>query len=194
MSRGPEANFWNTLKQSLPKNSLAFRLENKAGGGVPDLHVLVERLPVWVELKVANSLTVKLSPHQIAWHTVYFARGGLSVFLVKDPRSNQIALYPGSKVLELASMGLRTEALGRVGSGRDAWELLRGVVVGHYAGRVGAVGSGSGLVGVGSGRDQGPGSGALGSGTEDRGSRLGAGAANDAAAPGGGSGAVAPGP
>ena len=193
MSRGPEANFWNTLKQSLPKNSLAFRLENKAGGGVPDLHVLVERLPVWVELKVANSLTVKVSPHQIAWHTVYFARGGLSVFLVKDPRSNQIALYPGSKVLELASMGLRTEALGRVGSGRDAWELLRGVVVGHYAGRVGAVGSGSGLVGVGSGPvgsgPVGSGSGDLGSGTEDRGSRPVAGAANDAAAPGGGSGA-----
>jgi hypothetical protein len=182
MSRGPEANFWNTLKQSLPKNSLAFRLENKAGGGVPDLHVLVERLPVWVELKVANSLTVKVSPHQIAWHTVYFARGGLSVFLVKDPTFNRICLYPGSKVLELASMGLRTEALGRVGSGRDAWELLRGVVVGHYAGRVGAVGSGP----VGSG------SGDLGSGTEDRGSRVGAGAANDAAAPGGGSGAVAP--
>jgi hypothetical protein len=184
MSRGPEANFWNALKQSLPKNSLAFRVENKTGGGVPDLHVLFDGLPVWVELKVSNKFSLRVSPHQIAWHTVYFARGGLSVFLVKDPRSNQIALYPGSRVLELASMGLRTEALGRVGSGRDAWELLRGVVVGHYAGRVGAVGSGSGLVGVGSGRDQGPGLGALGSGTEDRGSMPVAGAANDAAAPG----------
>ena len=37
MSRGPEANFWSTIRKNLPEKCFATRIENKHGGGVPDL-------------------------------------------------------------------------------------------------------------------------------------------------------------
>jgi hypothetical protein len=93
--------------------------------------------------------------------------------LVKDPRTNNIHLYPGSSALDLAQSGLGCRALAVVGNCRAAWDRLRTEVVGHYAGRVGAVGSGSG-------RDRDP-------RTEDRGP--GPEVANDLGAPVAGGGA-----
>jgi hypothetical protein len=40
MSKGPEANFWNTIRNNLPKDAFATRIENRSGGGIPDVHVL----------------------------------------------------------------------------------------------------------------------------------------------------------
>jgi hypothetical protein len=169
MARGPEANFWNTLRTSLPKDGFAMRLENKVGLGTPDVYCMLGGLPFWLELKVNQTIATRVSKYQVAWHTLHYARGGLSFFLVKDPRSHQIYLVSGSSALELAQSGLGCRALAVVGTSRDAWDALRTEVVGHYAGRVG-------------------------SGSEDRGPRSVArgamdGAANDLGAPVAGGGA-----
>jgi hypothetical protein len=68
-------------------------------------------MPVWIELKVTNGNAVKLSPHQVAWHTAYWARGGLSFVLVKSLGSRSLFLFRGSEALPLARGGL-SEAQG----------------------------------------------------------------------------------
>jgi hypothetical protein len=102
MSKGPEANFWNLIRANLPPKTFATRIENRHGGGVPDVHMIWDGLPIWFELKITTkSNRLNLSPHQVAWHMAYYARGGLSFFLAKDPSSRQIVLFSGSKGPEL---------------------------------------------------------------------------------------------
>ena len=133
MSQGPEANFWKSIKANAPPTTLLMRIENRHGGGVPDVHGLLDTLPFWLELKVANTFHVSVSPHQVAWHTSYWARGGLSFFLLKAPSPPCFVLFPGSVSIDLAQkpwsevQGQRFEDLGSM------WEALRAEVRGHYA-------------------------------------------------------------
>ena len=106
MSKGPEANFWTTIRNSLPKKAFATRIENKHGGGVPDVHVVWDGLAFWLELKVSKSNAVNLSPHQIAWNMAYYARGGLSFFLVKRAVDNHLFLFDPTQGPALARSGL----------------------------------------------------------------------------------------
>lgn len=133
MSKGPEANFWNTVRNNLPKTAIANRIENRAGGGIPDVHILLDGLPFWMELKVSSSNKVKLSPHQIAWHMAYYARGGLSYFLVKSPSSGELLLFGGSQGPELLADGLGAAPLARYASAAALFEGLRPLIHGHYA-------------------------------------------------------------
>jgi len=94
---GPEATLWNQLRSNLPKNCHATRIENKHGGGVPDCHLLWAGLPFWLELKVMKSNAIKVSPHQIAWHMAYHARGGASFFLVKSLSTRELLLFGGDQ-------------------------------------------------------------------------------------------------
>jgi len=111
----------------LPKKCFATRIENKHGGGVPDVHMVWDHRPFWMELKVAKSNAVKVSPHQVAWNMAYWARGGVNFFLVKAPSHKCIYLFEGDQGPRLVGAGL--SGLEPVGSG------------------VGSVGSGSGLQG-----------------------------------------------
>ena len=121
MSKGPEANFWNSIRQNLPKKWFATRIENKHGGGVPDVHIVADGVPFWLELKVSNSNAVKVSPHQIAWHLAYYARGGASFFLVKAPSQGLIYSFGGEQGPDLLGKGL----LGTEGQGfRTVGEAL----------------------------------------------------------------------
>ena len=105
MSKGPEANFWNSIRLKLPKKCFATRIENKHGGGVPDVHMVWDGLPFWLELKVTKSNAVSISPHQIAWHMAYCARGGASFYLVKRSTSRELLLFGGENGAALADGG-----------------------------------------------------------------------------------------
>lgn len=135
MAKGPEANFWTSLRQSLPTTSIGTRIENKAGGGIPDAHILLDGLPLWVELKVTASARVSVSPHQVAWHTAYFARGGLSGFLVKHLSSKNrgtISFFSGSQAIDVLQNGLKTEPLFSVHAAPEVWPILRPIVRAFY--------------------------------------------------------------
>jgi hypothetical protein len=135
MSRGPEAQFWTTLRQNLPKEAFATRIENTHGGGVPDVHIVWDGMPFWLELKTTKSNSVNIRPHQVAWNMVYFARGGLSFFLVKHLSSGILYLFPADQGPALATGGL-SEARGpRFETTGALVEGLRAEVRGHY-GRV----------------------------------------------------------
>lgn len=105
MSKGPEANFWNSIRSNLPKNCHATRIENKHGGGVPDVHAVWDGLPFWLELKVSKSNAIKVSPHQIAWHAAYWARGGSSFFLVKRSLTRELLLFEGNSGAAVLDLG-----------------------------------------------------------------------------------------
>ena len=125
MSRGPEANFWNLLRKSIPKKCHATRIENRVGSGVPDVHAVWDGLAFWIELKVTKTSAVRLSPHQIAWNTAYSLSGGLSLILVKHLSQGTLFLFEGHQAREIASEGLdKCTAIWTGRSAPSAWEAI----------------------------------------------------------------------
>ena len=116
-----ESNFWKTVKRNLPSDCHSTRIENRNGGGVPDVHIVWNGFAFWIELKVCKGNKVLLSPHQIAWNSAYCRKGGVSFILVKDPRDNYLYLFEGNRASELLDNGLRTTNLY---SGNDYKELF----------------------------------------------------------------------
>ena len=133
MSKGPESNFWSAIKQKLPKEAFATRIENKHGGGVPDVHIVWKGFPFWMELKVAKSNKLSVSPHQVAWHMAYYARGGLSFFLVNSQKEGSLFLFRGEEGPRLKKLGLSAPCALRVCGPAALFCALRPVIEGHYS-------------------------------------------------------------
>ena len=103
----PETKFWQYWKKNTP-NILWTRLENTSSLGTPDLlGYNKNNFFFTVELKVANSNSVRLSPHQIAFHLRHPKN---SFILVKHLASSRLKLYEGSQVKELVTSGLKLDA------------------------------------------------------------------------------------
>ena len=103
-----ESKFYNELKRITPQIRWT-RIENTSVSGTPDLlgyntfgHYFT------VELKVSRSNSVKLSPHQIAYHVTHPKN---TFILVKRLGPRSVKLYPGSMVRELDACGLELEPL-----------------------------------------------------------------------------------
>ena len=63
MATGPEANLWKTMQRNLPLGCVATRLENRHGGGIPDVMLMWDGVISLVELKAPKSkLKQDLSP------------------------------------------------------------------------------------------------------------------------------------
>ena len=125
------------MRASRPKDALVMRIENRAGGGIPDVHVLWKGLPFWVELKVLKNFGVILSPHQVAWHTAYWSRGGLSFFLVKSLSSSYIHMFRGSEAVDLVHKPM-SKVQGSLFEGpAPLVAALRADVFDHYVGVMG---------------------------------------------------------
>ncbi len=122
---GPEKNFWNTIKKNLPKGCFSTRIENRHGGGVPDVHLAWSGLVFWMELKVSKANAINLSPEQIAWNTAYSRSGGLSFILVKGARTGDLFLFEGFRASEIATAGLRACALYQGSCFEELWSALR---------------------------------------------------------------------
>ena len=103
-----ESKFYNELKRITPQIRWT-RIENSSLLGTPDLlgynafgHFFT------VELKVCKSNSVRLSPHQIAFHVTHPKN---SFILVKHLGPRSVKLYSGSVVRELDACGLKLEPL-----------------------------------------------------------------------------------
>ena len=103
----PEANFWKTIKKNLPPKAFATRIENRHGGGVPDLYGIYGGQAIWLELKCIKQNSISLSPLQISWNYNNFRHGGKNYYIVQDTRSKVIKLYHGDKGRELAEHGFK---------------------------------------------------------------------------------------
>jgi hypothetical protein len=137
MTIGPEAKLWKALKPHLEaKGCLSTRIENRHGGGLPDIDVSSPFGNLKVELKVTFSFSVNLSDMQIAYNTLLNHKNGLSFILAEHRTEAQAHSF-----VEHLFMG---ETQGpRTANRASAPEAL-----GPRSGRVGAIGSGR----VGSGR------------------------------------------
>ena len=151
---GPEAKLWKTLKPLLEaEKCMTTRIENRNGGGLPDIDVSSPVGAFKIELKVVEKISVRLSDMQIAYNTLLTHKHGLSFILAEVPArpmpSQIVNLFedqgPGSEELGSGSVGSGTKDQGPGPSGR---------------GRGNRVGSGRGQSGlgprtsVGSGRDR----------------------------------------
>ena len=108
---------WNNLRSNLPKSWNTTRIENRFGGGIPDVHVCAEGLPFWIELKVTKTNRVNVSAHQVAWNFAYCQSGGVSFYLVKALERSNLYLFDGVHGRGLAEHGLKSGRVGDSDSG-----------------------------------------------------------------------------
>ena len=119
-----ESNFWKTVKRNLPSDCHSTRIENRNGGGVPDVHIVWNGFAFWIELKVCKGNKVLLSPHQIAWNSAYCRKGGVSFILVKDPRDKHLYLFDGIRASELFDKGIDTKYLYRGSCFKELFSVI----------------------------------------------------------------------
>jgi len=119
----PETKFWHDIRKNF-KNITFTRLENLSAFGTPDLLGYNNNCHFFtVELKVVKGRKVRFSPHQISFHI----RHPLNTFILvkklapRDKKLDEIFLYKGSDILELAACGL---SLAACCSGLEACRLL----------------------------------------------------------------------
>jgi hypothetical protein len=165
---GPEAKLWKTLKPLLEaEKCMTTRIENRNGGGLPDIDVSSPVGAFKIELKVVEKISVRLSDMQIAYNTLLTHKHGLSFILAEVPArpmpSQIVSLFedqgPGSEEVGSGSVGSGASGRGNrvgsgrgprtsVGSGRDRYYLWHGrdaVDVGRVGLRAEALASGSSL-------------------------------------------------
>jgi len=92
---------------------------------VPDVHIVWDCLPFWIELKVTKGKGVNLSPQQIAWNTAYSRCGGLSFILVKGSGQADLFLFEGSRAAEIGEIGLAASPLYRGRDWSGLWDKIR---------------------------------------------------------------------
>ena len=101
MSKKPETLFSNQLIKNLNKVFWT-RIENKHGGGVPDLYGTYNNKSAFLELKIKTKQNkVIISPLQISWNYKHFLENPINYYLVDDPRHKRIELYNGDQGREL---------------------------------------------------------------------------------------------
>ena len=122
MSKKPETLFSNQLIKNL--NQVFFtRIENKHGGGVPDLYCTYNNKSVFLELKIKTKQNnVLISPLQISWNYKHFLQNPINYYLVSDPRRKLIELYGGDQGRELLEKG--GEAVPKLSFDPENWHLL----------------------------------------------------------------------
>ena len=98
---------WLDLKKNTPEICWN-RIENLAVPGLPDLIGYTKYQQFFtVELKVSKSNSVRLSPHQIAFHVTHPKN---TFILVQSLATRDWKLYEGKDVRELAACGLKLAA------------------------------------------------------------------------------------
>ena len=119
----PESKFWQQVKKNTPKISWT-RLESWTSFGVPDLLGYHDSCGFFmVELKVATGNKIRLSPHQIMFHTIHPKR---NFILVKAGDPRPIILYESSEINKLQS-SLRDAKI----AAQDDWAAIQGKLLGN---------------------------------------------------------------
>ena len=126
----PEKKFWKEIKSKTPNVNWT-RIESWSSPGVPDLFGVFKDLTTnkgfqfWIELKCNKLQKVIISSKQIAWHYAHAKHGGVSFVFVKISNpgvsKTSYAIFPGSMIRELSTMGLELLNQGSGAMLPDAW-------------------------------------------------------------------------
>ena len=104
MTVKPESKFGREIMKNIPHVQWT-RIENRHGGGVPDIYGIYGGQAIWLELKCIKQNSISISPLQISWNYNNFRHGGKNYYIVQDTRSKVIKIYDGDKGRELAKQG-----------------------------------------------------------------------------------------
>lgn len=125
----------------MPKRWTATRIEQRAGGGFPDVFMTIEGLPVLVELKVGTISHLFLRPAQIAFNYSMSVQNCLTFVLASTPdrRKSTFWLIKGADIMNLAQ-DPRPENHGPRLEGHDElFAALRSATLDHYSERLAAL-------------------------------------------------------
>jgi len=104
MSR--EKNFFKQIKSTLNKSNFIQKIENKYNSGFPDLIIITETLPLFIELKAPiKGNRIKLEKSQVSTHLRIYNNNYVSFILVKDPRTSNAFLFDGYSVANSIVLG-----------------------------------------------------------------------------------------
>ena len=98
-----ESNFGREIMKNI--NAQWTRIENRHGGGIPDLYGIRDGVSIWLELKCIKQNSINISPLQISWNYNHFQENGKNYFLVKHTEQKTLKLYDGDKGRELKEQG-----------------------------------------------------------------------------------------
>ena len=104
-----ESNFGREIMKNI--NAQWTRIENRHGGGIPDIYGIRDGVSIWLELKCINKNSINISPLQISWNCNHFQENGKNYYIVRDARSKIIKLYDGNKGRELKEKGFRVPCI-----------------------------------------------------------------------------------
>ena len=117
-----ESNFGREIKKNI--EAFWFRIENRHGGGIPDLYGIRDGVSIWLELKCIKQNSINITPTQISWNYNHFQENGKNYFLVKHTEQRTIKLYDGDKGRELKCDGFRVPCIVELRPPYD-WKELR---------------------------------------------------------------------
>ena len=104
-----ESNFGREIKKNI--DAQWTRIENRHGGGIPDLYGIKGGVSIWLELKCIRINSINITPLQISWNYNHFQENGKNYFLVKHTEQRIIKLYDGDKGKELKCDGFRVPCI-----------------------------------------------------------------------------------
>ena len=124
-----ESNFGREIKKNIDAQWL--RIENRHGGGVPDLIGIKNRVAIFLELKCIKRNSINITPTQISLNSNIFEVYGKNYFLVKHIEQRTIKLYDGDKGRELKRDGFRVPCILELRPPYD-WNELQDHLFGQY--------------------------------------------------------------
>jgi len=130
MTTKPETIFGREIMKNIDAHWS--RIENRHGGGVPDIYGIRDGVVIWLELKCIRQNSINLSPLQISWNYNNFRNGGKNYYLVRDTRSKLLKLYDGDKGRELDRDGFHVPCTAKLEPPYN-WKVLDAVLFDEYA-------------------------------------------------------------
>ena len=121
MTVKPESNFGREIMKNIDAHWS--RIENRHGGGIPDIYGIRAGVVIWLELKCIRQNSIFLSPLQLSWNYNNFRNGGKNYYIVQDTRSKVIKLYDGDKGRELKRDGFRVPCTAKLEPPYN-WDIL----------------------------------------------------------------------
>ena len=101
-----EKNFFKQVKASLNKSDFIQKIENKYNSGFPDLIIITETLPLFIELKAPiKGNRIKLEKSQVSTHLRINKNNYISFILKNDPRTSNAFLFDGYSVANAIVLG-----------------------------------------------------------------------------------------
>ena len=104
-----ESNFGREIMKNIDAHWM--RIENRHGGGIPDLYGIKDGVSIWLELKCIRINSINISPLQISWNYKHYQENGKNYFLVKHTEQRIIKLYEGNKGKELKESGFHVPCI-----------------------------------------------------------------------------------